>query len=1472
MKCMFSFKYGNEVYEFSSERELDSFLINNANRLQLADKVGDINFSKELNKQEETLAKIKTLSKDSIKVKYDKFGNKETSLKDYKSVTKIITDTELFEEGGKPLVTGFDIEDFKLRKREQMQSLTDSATGKALYTPEEITEEIETMISNWEKLAKLGTGVHAVAEIYFNNPEIDQETLKSLIKGHKDFRDLNIEKNLPELIDYVKNIHRKLKIKHGENAKFIPEVKLRTEDNFIPIVGKIDLIVVDDKGIPHIYDFKASPVKHSDFKQVKTLTFDYQLGIYKQLMAQLGFNTNSSQLGILPIQMLDIDYDKNTFNGIDTEAIILQRNNALDETSNFNKRYFRENIEKILPVKSIPFELDVAFSENLEKFDNEIFGFQERTRVHIRSLENFLKKDIRQSNDGKYFYKDRIKEIGKEIPVYFDTREKAEESAKKYYEKLQQRTGLFTEQIVSDYTEAMSSGEFPTGKASLVRMYTRFFDPYLKKGYEVNTSLVDHNIILLTHPINKTVDVISITNNDLKQKSPLALGEKITGNLINDRLSSEYSLDATNGNIELMRAMMVVNEFMPILGKDWELQDVKVLNIYNQVMAVQSTDVLKMNFKNLIDIAKNRKKLEIENNFENGNIKITDYTQRTINHLNGIIADSRRNVKQAERFKEKIESATTINEKIVQLSAILNELTNQLVDKGKFFTDPVNRLNEDDLNMLYYIVADNIRALNEMYYIYQMEDISKWSLTSDYLSPMQLSKNKIINELNKKAIAVARSEAKSRLHPILANIKTQGSDFVNHKGAFDTSLNAFDNIIERNDDSEEPILRIKDPKFLDDQNKKYAEFFLKTLNAVRYPETNGDSDHPKAKELKESGLWYDIPLIRGGLINRGLTFETLKEEYDDIKAQTMEMFDYVSPEFASKKEQQELLFNHIINPMKMGEGDMYEDRVNLLKEHGTRYFSRDLSQVLAKYMFSNVMEEEFNKILPVIKSGLIVANSVNLFSNTQLKDMSSLMQDIMQTQVFKTQHIPKKLLGAHKNLGVLSRMTSMLTLSFNPVVFVRELFQGSYNNFSRLLTKFAGKDAPTLEHLTKAYAFVSANGPGALVNDNYLTGMGMRYNLIYSMDEMVDSHRASSSNIADALMKSGTCMIFSKIADYSNRMALFMSFVYKEGIKDAYTMKNNEISYDFNKDPRFEGVLDYIKGKSTGSPKGLAKYEMMFSEFNDRRRRVGKELLKFGDPLPDGFTESQIESIINIMNQIHGNMDSDTSAQVRNYFLGRTMLKFKTYLSSKVLNNLLKPGKYQNFEASEVYEGDPETGKPIYLKLIKNPDGTISTGYTTDYDDPDCTKQRVIKMQPRWEAGACYAFKDLFMILMDPENRSNRWKELKHDPAKMAGIQFLMADALHLLLVGLFAGLFDIPEMRENAPFSADMLKAASDISKENNPLLIASSIIDIFNPIDIQITEKVAQKTFNFLTDEDTSTIDYFARTVGAGKFTKYF
>ena len=65
---------------------------------------------------------------------------------------------------------------------------------------------------------------------------------------------------------------------------------------------------------------------------------------------------------------------------------------------------------------------------------------------------------------------------------------------------------------------------------------------------------------------------------------------------------------------------------------------------------------------------------------------------------------------------------------------------------------------------------------------------------------------------------------------------------------------------------------------------------------------------------------------------------------------------------------------------------------------------------------------------------------------------------------------------------------------------------------------------------------------------------------------------------------------------------------------------------------------------------------MMREEFN--KDLPSGEKLKFGDPLPEGMTESKVKTIKNISNQIHGNMDKDTSMHVNRYFLGKILLKF----------------------------------------------------------------------------------------------------------------------------------------------------------------------------------------------------------------------
>jgi hypothetical protein len=88
----------------------------------------------------------------------------------------------------------------------------------------------------------------------------------------------------------------------------------------------------------------------------------------------------------------------------------------------------------------------------------------------------------------------------------------------------------------------------------------------------------------------------------------------------------------------------------------------------------------------------------------------------------------------------------------------------------------------------------------------------------------------------------------------------------------------------------------------------------------------------------------------------------------------------------------------------------------------------------------------------------------------------------------------------------------------------------------------------------------------------------------------------------------------------------------------------------------------------------IARYKMMLDEFNEDLPEDQK--LKFGDALPQGITDKQVESIKNVSNQIHGNMDTDNWHHLNNYSWSKVMFKFMNHIPSKMLHAFLTPGKY----------------------------------------------------------------------------------------------------------------------------------------------------------------------------------------------------
>ena len=197
------------------------------------------------------------------------------------------------------------------------------------------------------------------------------------------------------------------------------------------------------------------------------------------------------------------------------------------------------------------------------------------------------------------------------------------------------------------------------------------------------------------------------------------------------------------------------------------------------------------------------------------------------------------------------------------------------------------------------------------------------------------------------------------------------------------------------------------------------------------------------------------------------------------------------------------------------------------------------------------------------------------------------------------------------------------------------------------------------------------------------------------------------------------------LSDYYHRMALFTGYIYEGGFMDAYDVNpnSNELIYNFEKDPRFKNVREVIKGgKVDSNDKGLALYNMMIASFN--KNLPSNKQLTFGDALPDGFTQEQLQTIHTLLNLIHGNLDGDTQMHARNFMAGKIFLKFINFIGAKNTALSLSGGRYNMYES--MYEVDPASGEQLYIKLDKDDEGNV-IGTKTTTDNNDSTRQKVVK-------------------------------------------------------------------------------------------------------------------------------------------------
>jgi len=287
-----------------------------------------------------------------------------------------------------------------------------------------------------------------------------------------------------------------------------------------------------------------------------------------------------------------------------------------------------------------------------------------------------------------------------------------------------------------------------------------------------------------------------------------------------------------------------------------------------------------------------------------------------------------------------------------------------------------------------------------------------------------------------------------------------------------------------------------------------------------------------------------------------------------------------------------------------------------------------------------------------------------------------------------------------------------------------------------------------------------------------------------------------------------------QMADFQNRMSLFLARMIKDGSYDAHFLKDGKLVYDWKMDKRFNV---YSKGKGMQNHPDYKKQEglyiSMIREFNEQK--LTDIPLKVGDALPKAYTSEEIEGIKRFANLIHGYYDQDSKILFQQTWLGISFMQFKSWLKAKVDQYTLDRKPYNT--GKRVQAIDEFTKELQWFDRDEN--GNL---FVTSENTGIPVYQVEETLMEGMLVSIITAAKTLHACKYDVKEFG---KILKEDSLMKGNLTALSADlAVYSIIAALVASI-DWPEFQEDQPllakFSRTVSKAADDLYVINNLKMI---------------------------------------------------
>lgn len=132
--------------------------------------------------------------------------------------------------------------------------------------------------------------------------------------------------------------------------------------------------------------------------------------------------------------------------------------------------------------------------------------------------------------------------------------------------------------------------------------------------------------------------------------------------------------------------------------------------------------------------------------------------------------------------------------------------------------------------------------------------------------------------------------------------------------------------------------------------------------------------------------------------------------------------------------------------------------------------------------------------------------------------------------------------------------------------------------------------------------------------------------------------------------------------DYLNRMVLFVARLHHDGAHKAYyTDSEGKLVYDYKLDKRF---TEYVNN-NTQHPDYYKQRSLYLSLLRMFNQEKGSQLVE-GDPLPDAYTQQQVDGFKQFADNIYGAYDQSKKWMWEHCAIGRNMTPFITWMNGIV--------------------------------------------------------------------------------------------------------------------------------------------------------------------------------------------------------------